>query len=401
MIINKEILRNTKRLIFSLFTLVVIGAVSGCSSDDDATTTTPTPEEVTVKIKHGLSIVSGAGDVKTTFLQGLTDLNASTIDNTKGIELGQFSSIYSDGKSMFTAGFGAPATMKKYVFDKKGKAVLDQEIIIPGSNSFSSLEILNETTGYATVGGGISKVIQFNPETMRITGEINLKEAGDGLFYSDMIIRDSNLFITLNDFGKSGTAMIAVVDLNTNSLSKIIKDDRTATLFNTLTSEIMTVDANGDIYVQASGLFSDKPSGVLKIKAGETDFDTEYFFDLKKATGKTCFGLYYIKDGVACTTVSANDDNFFGTDGANPVFRYQKINLSTAKDMGDLDASLPSTFAASRTSFMKHVTDGNILFSIAGTEEDALYAYEISSGKVSQKMKSTSGYITGLITLKE
>ncbi len=393
---NTNTLKKAAHILFTGFIFATISILSGCKSDDNSVP----PEETTVKINHGLAIVSGAGDVKTTFLQGLTDLNQTSIDNANGTEVGQFSSIYSDGKAMFTAGFGAPATMKKFVFDKTGKAVLDQEIIIPGSNSFSSVEILNETTGYATVGGGISKVIQFNPATMRITGEINLKDAGDGLFYSDMIIRDTNLFITLNDFGGSGSAKIAVVDLNTNSLSKVITDDRTATLFNTLTAEIMTTDAQGNIYVQASGLFSGKPSGVLRIKAGETEFDTDYFFDLKAATGNTCFGLYHFSNGMVCTTISENDDNFFGTDGASPSFRYRKIDLSKAKDLGDLEASLPNTFAASRTSFMKQVSDDEVLFAIAGTEEDALYSYEISSGNVSKKMKSTSGYITGLITLK-
>ncbi|WP_062059453.1 hypothetical protein [Aquimarina longa] len=381
----------------TFITLVLLG----CKNDDNSVPNTPTPPpDATVKMKHGLAIVSGAGEVKTTFLQGLKDLSKSSVDNSNSTEVGQFTSVYSDGKAMFTAGFGAPATMKKFVFDKKGKAVFEQEIIIPGSNSFSTVEILNETTGYATVGGGIAKVIRFDPSTMRITGEINLKKAGDGLFYSDMIIREDYLFVALNDFGKSKKAMIAVVDLKKNALHKVITDERTATLFNTLTSEIMTMDAQGTIYVQASGLFNDKPSGILKIKKGETEFDTSYFFDLGAATGKTCFGLYAFENGTAFTTISENDDNFFGTDGAKPVFRYRKIELSSTKDLGDLEQSLPNTFAASRSSFMKKVSKEEILFSIAGTKEDALYSYTISSGKVSKKMTSTSGYITGLITLK-
>ncbi len=371
---------------------------SGCSKDDN---TVPADTKDNVKISHGLAIVSGAGDVQTTFLQGLTDLNTTTsVDNANGTEVGQFSSVYSDGNSMFTAGFGAPATMKKFVFDSSGKAVLNQEIIVPGSNSFSTLEIINETTGYATVGGGITKVIQFNPTTMRITGEIDLKEAGADLFYSDMIAKDTNLFIALNDFGSSDMVKVAVIDLKTNTLSKIITDDRTATLFNTLTSEIMTIDPNGDIYIQSSGLFSSKPSGVLRIKEGETAFDTDYFFDLKAATDKTCFGLYHIGNGVALTTTSDNDDNFFGTEGADPAFRYRKIQLYDTKDMGDLEASLPNTFASSRSLFVKQISDNEFLLSIAGKDEDALYSYETSSGNVSKKIKSTNGYITGLITLK-
>lgn len=387
-------LKSTKQTFFISLTFLTI-LFFGCNNDDPVQSGEPI-----VNIKYGVSIVSGAGNVQTTFLQGLTDLKVSSINNSNGIELGQFSSIYSDGKSMFTAGFGAPATMKKYVFDKTGKAVLDQEIIVPGSNSFSTLEILNETTGYATVGGGISKVIKFNPTTMRIIGEIDLKDAGDDLFYSDMIVRGNNLFVALNDFGGSGLAKVAVVDLTTDKLDKVITDDRTASLFNTLTSEIMMADAQGNIYIQASGLFSGKPSGVLKIKTGETEFDKNYFFNLKEATGKTCFGLYNLGNDVVGTTISEDDTNFFGTDGANPVFRYHKLNLSTTEDLGDLDTTLPNNFAASRTSFMKKVSDDEILFSIAGVGEDGLYSYNISNGSISKKIESTSGYITGLINLK-
>lgn len=357
----------------------------------------PAEIEVFVPITFGMAIVSGAGDVNTTFLQGLIDLDITSVDNSSSTELAQFAAVYSDGSSLFTAGFGAPATMGKYVFNSAGEAALDQEIIVPGSNSFSAVEIIDQSKAYATVGGGLSRAVEFSPSEMRITGEIDLSDAGEGLFYSDMIVRDNTLFITLNDFGTSGEAKVAVVDLSTNTLAKVISDARTATLFGTLTSSIMAQDANGDIYVQGSGLFSGKASGILRILSGETEFDGNYFFDLSAATGGSCFGLYHFGNGTTFTAVSVDDDNWFGFDGDNPSFRYRKIDLTARTDGGDLAASLPNTFAASRTMFFTQTSTDEVLFSTAGKDEDALYSYTISSGEVSKKITSTSGYVSGLV----
>lgn len=359
----------------------------------------PADIEVFVPISYGMALAAGAGDVSTTFLQGLVDLNITSVNNTTSTEIAQFAAIYSDGNSLFAAGFGAPATMGKYVFNSAGEAVLDEQIIVEGSNSFSTVEILDEDNGYATVSGGLSRAIRFSPSEMRITGEIDLSDAGEGLFYSDIIVRGNTLFIALNDFGSSGEAKVAVVDRTTNTLEKVISDARTATLSGTLTTSIMVSDANGDIYIQGSGLFSEKTSGILRIKAGETEFDPDYFFDLGTATGGSCFGLYHFGEGLTFTTLSENDDNWFGTDGNNPAFRYRKIDLSARTDGGDLDPSLPNTFATSRTMFFIQVSDDEILFPIAGTSEDALYSYTVSSGNITKKITSTGGHVTGLVTV--
>ncbi|MEL6536452.1 MAG: hypothetical protein AAFQ98_13630, partial [Bacteroidota bacterium] len=198
--------------------------------------------EVFAPMQFGMAMVSGAGGVTTTFLEGYLNLDVTELTNSSATELAQFAALYSDGEALFTAGFGAPATMGKYVFNSAGDAVLDQQIIVPGSNSFSAIEIIDTNTAYATVGGGLSRAIQFSPSEMRITGEIDLSDAGEGLFYSDILVRDNTAFIALNDFGDSGEAMVAVVDLSTNTLSKVITDDRTATLFGTLTTAILAQD---------------------------------------------------------------------------------------------------------------------------------------------------------------
>ena len=387
-----NIIQVSKRLILVVFSLTVISTFTSCSGDDDGDT--PMEPDPVVEINYGVSVVAGSSGMRTSYLQGLTDLEVSTIDNTDATELGGFSTISTDGKNLFAAAFGAPATMTKYKFDDQGKAVYDEAIIVPGANSFSTIEIVNETTGFATVGGGVYKVVEFNPETMRITGEIDISEPGN-FFYSDMIVRDNTLFVALNDFGGADSSKIAVVDLNTRTLDKVIKDGRTGTLFGNLVSEILTTDEEGNIYVNAFGLsqFSsgNKPAAILKINAGETDFDPEYLFNLTETTGKSCFGVYYLGDGMAITTTVEDESQFF----FEPVFRYRKINLSEKTDLGEIATDLPNSSAP----YFKQDSDDEFLFPIAGSDEDALYRYTISTGEVSKVLNSTGGQITGFVKL--
>ena len=234
----------------ALSVLLILVGLSACK--DSGTNTNDN-----VDINYGLTIVSGAGDVQTTFIQGLPTLDISSVDNSNSTELSNYASIFTDGTSLYAPGFGAPATMSKYDFSSSGEAELDQQIIVPGSNTVSTVEIISPTDGYATVGGGLSKVIQFDPSTMRITGVIDLSDAGEGLFYADLLARDNKLFVALNDFGSSGIAKVAVVDLATKTLDKIITDTRTSTVFGSTNTAVFALDDNGDIYVQGSGLFSE------------------------------------------------------------------------------------------------------------------------------------------------
>lgn len=381
--------------------ILALNVLTSCNKDDD-----PVKEEET-NLGYALALVSGSGETQTTFLQGLQDLNVSTVNNNNSTELPQYASIFSDGESLFTPGFGAPATMGKYKFNEERQIELDQQIVVQGSNTFSTVELVNETEAYATVGGGVSRIIKFDPTEMKITGEIDLSSAGTGIFYADIITTESKIFIALNDFGGSGIAKVAVVDRTSGLLEKVITDERTTTLLGSTNTTVFALDANGDIYVHGSGLFSEfseggkKASGILRIKNGETEFDPDYFFNLTEATGfTTCYGLYHFGDGLTFTTISENDDNFFGSDGASPSFRYYRIDLDDQSSKGDLGTAIPNTFAASRSMFMTKIGDKEILFPIAGVDEDALYSYEISTGEITKKIVSEGGFISGLVSLK-
>ncbi|MEJ7658789.1 MAG: DUF4374 domain-containing protein [Hymenobacter sp.] len=79
------------------------------------------------------------------------------------------------------------------------------------------------------------------------------------------------------------------------------------------------------------------PSGVLRIKAGETRFDPNYFLNLKAATGKECKSLYLF-NGLAFTTRIEDPTDAYEFNGPN--YRYYKLDLN-AKTSGGVLPGLP------------------------------------------------------------
>lgn len=50
--------------------------------------------------------------------------------------------------------------------------------------------------------------------------------------------------------------------------------------------------------------------------------------------------------------------------------------------------------------FFLQTSEHELLFPIAGKDEDALYSYDISLGTVSKKIDLTSGYTSGLVPVQ-
>ncbi|WDF55782.1 hypothetical protein [Mucilaginibacter sp. KACC 22063] len=370
--------------------------MTACSSHKDD----PSPS-ASVAVKYAISNVGGAYPSQTTYVQGLADLNVATLDNSKATELSSFASQWAYGGAVYLSAFGAPATLTKYTFDANGKAVVAAKLIVPGANTFSSVEFVSSTEAYASVGGGLARVIKFNPSALQTTGEIDLssvlKPAAASTYYLGMKARDGKLFLGVQYFDKSfnpldDIAHVIVIDLATAKVDKLINDSRTSNIFLAGSSVSgFAIDAAGDLYIEGQGS-GNAPSGILRIKKGSTDFDTSYFLNLKAATGKDCSGLY-ILNGLAFTTQIQDPTDAYEFNGPN--FRYYKIDLANQKSLGDLSSSLPNIFG-SRTSIMRAFDNQNITFVVSGKSENSIYNYNISSGAIAKKTSLTSGTCTGL-----
>lgn len=377
---------------------------SGCSDDDSPNL----DDAAAIETGYAISTVSGAWPDQTTYLQWQNDLDLTAIDNSEATELTGSANTTTYEGAVYATPFGAPATLIKYVVNSNGTPEEEERIIVPGANTFSTLYFENENEAYATVAGGISKLIIFDPSIMRITDEVSLSAVTSKFpeatrtYYLDMIERDNKLFMGVhyeNNFVPvNDSAYVAVIDLSTNEVEKVIGDGRTGMVFGGQAPNAgMVMDANGDIYLQALGTTNAggaSPSGVLRIRNGQTDFDPDYFFDLEDAVGTICYGIYHTSGGRTFTANVQDESDFWEFATGEPQFKYVEIDLTTRTSIGDVPG-LPTTYGT-RTMIIYELADQNLLFTIATNDENAVYSFDVTANSASRLFTSSGGYITGL-----
>jgi hypothetical protein len=411
----KNLILNRKVML--ALAILLVWSFTGGDSDDVGPEISENPETPTdsieskVEVGFAISTVSGAWQDFTTYIQGVETLDFTTIGNSNAIELTGSAGTVSYGASVFATPFGAPANLVKYSMNNEGIPEEDERIVVLGANVFSTIYFKSETVAYATVAGGISKLIVFDPSTMRITDEVSLSEVTQRVsnitrtYYLDMVERDDKLFKGVhyeNNFTPANdSAYVAVIDLNNNVVEKVISDHRTGMVFGGQgpNAGIVNVE-NGDIYVKGLGTLNDggsSPSGVLRIEAGSTDFDEEYFFDLVSATGNISMGIYHTSAGRSFTAKVEDETDFWEFLTGEPQFTYHEIDLTTKTSKGAV-RGLPTTYG-SRRMIIHELEDMNLLFSIATIDENGVYKFDINTNTSSKLFASTGGYITGIQNL--
>ena len=374
--------------------------LSACD-DDDNDNKNETPK---VDTNFALSTVGGAFPNQTTYLQGLPNLDAASVDNSKAVESSSFAALSHYKQAVYLSKFGAPATLTKYTFDAAtGQPVEAGRLVVPGANTFSSIQFISDTEAYASVGGGLARLVKFNPTTFVTTGEVDLsklrKPGAASTFYLGSAVSGTKLFWGVHYFNSAfdpltDSAYVAVIDLPTGKVDKLLADGRTAAVFNSGQSvSSFYKDVNGDVYVQGNGT-DRSPSGVLRIKNGETRFDAGYFFNLRAATGKDCMGLAGFDNGLAFTCRIEDPTDPYEFNGPN--YKFYKLDLNARTSAGALPG-LPLVFGSS-SQLLRRFDDQTILFSVAGAQQNSLWQYKLADGSVSKKMDVT-GMPTGLTKL--
>jgi len=180
---------------------------------------------------------------------------------------------------------------------------------------------------------------------------------------------------------------------------KTIKDNRTSYIGYYFAQNGLREIENGDVYafsnaqVTGAGVTpSKKPSAVIKIKKGESEFDKSYFFNIETASGK--HHLYredYLGNGKFLLLMYANPNTTAGTktyaivDVINQTFNWV-TGLPAAADIKAI-ARLPFVASNGLTASVGITTDA-----------DGLYVYQIdvNSFKATKGLKVEAGSITAL-----
>ncbi|MEJ7587154.1 MAG: hypothetical protein WKI04_06300 [Ferruginibacter sp.] len=369
------------------------------------------------KANYALTVTGGVYPSQTTYLFS-TNLfpTDTTVGLTNAAELASSGQMYKYGANVYISTFGAPATLRKYEFDVTGKPKQIGSFSVLGLKTFGAVDFISETEAYAASNGfaGIPKLVKFNPTTMQITGTIDLsslqKPGATEVYYLGLVHRDDYLFMGVNyqDATFSNLAdsvFVAVINKSKGTVSKLIADGRSSEMWvggseSSFDAKALIKDVSNDIFVMGFAN-NGKPSGVLKIKNGTTDFDPAYFFNLNTATGKPCLGLYYFGPGQVFTMRYTDAVAYpFDTDANYDPYaaaEYYKIDLTAKTSLGNIAPTLPKVFGVS--TFMTKWDNEKIYFSAPAATSNSIYSYLISNGIVKKEFDISAGVCNGFTKL--
>ncbi len=274
--------------------------------------------------KHNYALVSMVGQsYNLVTFQDFTEGSNISFDNAITFPYGHFYfDRYGDHIYAMSIAFGMGGEQKlhKYEIDENGRLKEVGTLSFKGTPNVSGVVFANEEKAYGVTNGSRGQLVIFNPKTMTEIGEIDLSEYGIGDNDPDAgvgIVRDGKLFLCLNQTKSmmelvDCPAQVAVIDVATDKVDKIIEDDRAISI-GMIGHTNAILDENGDIYFytgpRAAMMALYIPGfgikdGFLRIKKGETDFDKDYYFSLQDPsvdgeTGSYAMFLTYVGNGKA------------------------------------------------------------------------------------------------------
>ncbi len=393
----------------SLLTLTAATSIFlvGCDKPEP---TPPTKGEATT---YAMMVSGGVFPNQTSYFSGFENLPTGTVGTENAAELTGSGIMHSYKGFHYLTTFGAPATLRKYDFDENGRPRELSSFVVQGLKTFGAVDFISDTEAYAASNGfgGVPKLVKFNPTTMQITATIDLtsiqKPGGKDVFYLGMTHRDDYVFMGVNyqtaSFSNLGDSVyVAVINRTTNKVDKLIADGRCGIIWNSGTTSgfgpsSIVLDENKDIYVTGTSNQAKVPSGVVRIKNGQTTFDPDYFLNLNQAVGADCQGLFYYGNGRALTLKSEDPANYPFDDSKTAGYRYFKVDLYKKTSQGDLSATLPKVSSAAITTKW----DASKLYlSVPTPTTNAMYSLDLSSGAINKEFDLSAGVCNGFVKFK-
>ena len=353
--------------------------------------------------------------------------------------------------------FGGPSngqdqSLVRYAVDNETDQIVEAGAI-PLTAFLSQVLIIDDEIGIYTIFDTPSLFV-FNPSTMQFIQEIPMPEAVQVEAFPDqtnsyfhLIYReqDNKVFLPLTTnsnltppFYDATDIYVEVVDLNSRSWEKTAVFEG-ATYPLTRGMENPIIDEQGNIYITTQGQYSldgqigptanpgSRPQ-LLKIPAGDTDFDPDYTFNPINTLGfntlvaQLMTGTIYGANGTAYAVITASNDDprileLLGKVGAgtiteqefnelvdlvlnSPTFRWVKLDLN-AQTVAIID-DIP--FTAGFTYPFSYQYDGKFYFQVFDptTNANGYYEYDPETDTSFNIYNVTAGGVaTHFIKLEE
>ncbi len=330
------------------------------------------------------------------YLSGFKDLNQPIINNTDAVEHISGSTIFRYENLIFVTEGYYGDKIYKYLIDGEGNLIKKGHISMPSASRASEITFVNRTKAYVSLNGA-GKVFVINPEKLEKIAEIDLSEYAIEDNNPDLgvsIIRDDKLYVSLNQnksqISAHNVAQVAIIDIATNKVDKVISDNRVSAIGYFNHTEVF-MDEKGHIYFYGNGMFGYQPDageGYLRIKKGESDWDKSYHLSIRDLNlpdvpgnkGMYAMGMKYVGNGdlyvnIQIPALGTNPPDFVNTRDYQP-FRVN-INTKSVKKI-----NLPPSAGWSSWGIDK--IDDKIVFALSTLKGNGLYTYDPETDETSE-----------------
>jgi len=288
----------------TLLAFFVLSAVTfSCSSDDNNEEPVVEVPEVEVPVKESYVLAYQTTEYDTYIWQFESTnqlLNGEINMVGKGIE--QPASAGVPVANTFFALSGEDEGSASYSLNaagklEKGKSVFTGDTYAYGTTDDNKLVLINSPWDASSTK---NELILYDPATTSIATRVLDDFAianGNFLWPTSVNVSGNRVFVSTFERDAAwklynGNAVVRVYEYPSLKYIKTITDTRTSTIGQYYTNTGMVQTASGDIYTFSSNsrtagyAATTAHSGILKIKKGESEFDTTYFLDIEASTIK-------------------------------------------------------------------------------------------------------------------
>ncbi|WP_121665875.1 DUF4374 domain-containing protein [Mesonia aquimarina] len=378
-----KLMMNLGKLI-ALFTIVF--SMIACSSDDDSGSANQGDYALS------LAIQGSTGDF-TYYTVPFEDVMEGTLSAAgQGIEQPGYYEFVSYDNTIYS--LGGLDNDNVVAISQNADGSLNQTGDVSFNQQLEDLVEADNNTLVSVSMSSSSDVLtfrKFNTNSVTVAEEktVQVSNFTDlvGPSYSGMVIRDDHLFLSYyisdpNTFDTDYTdqAEVAVFSYPELEFEKVITDNRVGPIGGFGVNSGLVEDNSGNIYAlshsnPANGFSqSTKPSGILRIDAGETEFNEDYFFDIESASGgNNTAHLKYLGNGKAFAEMNVVDRDSQERWSDGPL---QSAVIDFEEQTVDLIQGVPEHRGNGRK--LAALQQGDDVY-MCVPEEDGIYVYRMDT----------------------
>lgn len=429
MIIKNLYQSKTEKIFLSVFLMFAI-FLSSCSNDDNAAEENNKNDEDSSKLVMQLFL--NQSNPSQTYVISVDDTDALMSGELSaegnGIESpnGYRFCVPVGNSSIFSFGYSS-STLNCISYINDGTEIVENDKPFLYDDVFQRFTVSDDNKTVLAMevpngAGFLKREIDFvDVEDVRVTKKIETdvwKDEDESLVAlpTGLMINGDYLFVPYQVHDSEGswqilrpnTAYMAIYsypDVGEEPI-KIIEDDRTCNIGVNGSMSTLIKTENGDIYTLSCGATgagfnpepASKPSGILKIKDGETEFDEDYFFNIDEKTSGKLFGFSYLGNNKALANIITNPEVGEAWSAYNTVFNQKLAILDLVEETVTILEGVP-LFRSGYFPTRVFVEDGKAYPTIVAENEVAIYQVDIAAETATKGATVQGRDITALMRM--